>query len=190
MTFHTLDGANRAATEAWIEFGRFRVPLRQRLLLADGAPLELGTRAFELLLALLEADGTLVTKEELLARVWPGIIVGQDNLKAQVFALRRALGENRDFIRTEAGRGYRFIPAARSTVPFSRCQGHIEPRHRSNRRVFSQRTTRRPYSGWPVHASLQKSRGLFVKLPRHRETAKRPNCETWTAEIGRQGDGV
>ena len=51
--FHRLDGANRATAEASLEFGRFRVLLRQRRLLADGVPMELGTRAFELLLALL-----------------------------------------------------------------------------------------------------------------------------------------
>jgi DNA-binding winged helix-turn-helix (wHTH) protein len=60
--FPIFDGANHSAAESSLEFGRFRVLLRQRLLLADGVPIELGTRAFELLLALLEADGSLVTK--------------------------------------------------------------------------------------------------------------------------------
>jgi len=60
--------------EAAIEFGRFRVLLRRRRLLADGVAVELGTRAFDLLLVLLEADGALVTKEKLLNRVWPGIV--------------------------------------------------------------------------------------------------------------------
>jgi hypothetical protein len=55
-----------------LAFGRFRVLLRRRQLLADGVPVEIGTRAFDLLLALLDADGSLVTKEELLSRVWPG----------------------------------------------------------------------------------------------------------------------
>ena len=62
------------SAEAAIEFGRFRVLLRRRRLLADGVPVELGTRAFDLLLVLLEADGALVTKEELLRRVWPGVV--------------------------------------------------------------------------------------------------------------------
>ena len=55
--------------------------MRRRQLLADGVPVELGTRAFDLLLVLLEADGSLVTKEELMSRVWPGIVVSEDNLK-------------------------------------------------------------------------------------------------------------
>jgi DNA-binding winged helix-turn-helix (wHTH) protein len=58
---------------------------------------------------LLEADGLLVTKEELFNRVWPGIVVSEENLKVQVCSLRKALGAHGDVIRTEYGRGYRFI---------------------------------------------------------------------------------
>jgi DNA-binding winged helix-turn-helix (wHTH) protein len=105
-------GANSAA-QASLDFGRFRALLRQRQLLAGGLPVDLGTRAFEILLTLLQADGSLVTKEELLARVWPGIAVAEDNVKVHVSALRKALGEDRDFIRTEFGRGYRFTAAIR-----------------------------------------------------------------------------
>jgi DNA-binding winged helix-turn-helix (wHTH) protein len=106
-----LHGANRsspAAAEAALEFGRFRVLLRRRQLFADGVPVELGTRAFDILLVLLEADGSLVSKEELLSRVWPGVAVSEENLKFQIHALRKALGAERDVIRTEVGRGYRF----------------------------------------------------------------------------------
>jgi DNA-binding winged helix-turn-helix (wHTH) protein len=111
-------GANRsspATDDAPLEFGSFRVLLRQRQLLADGVPVELGTRAFDLLLALLEADGSLVTKEELLSRVWPGIVVSEENLKVQISALRKALGAERDIVRTEFGRGYRFIGVLRAS---------------------------------------------------------------------------
>src|SRR5271165_874865 len=101
------------AASADLEFGRFRVLLRRRQLLADGAPVELGTRAFDLLMVLLEADGALVTKEELVSRVWPGIVVSEGNLKFQVSALRKALGADRDLIQTEIGRGYRFIGVLR-----------------------------------------------------------------------------
>src|ERR1700719_3541442 len=86
--------------EAAIEFGRFRMLLRRRQLLADGVPIEIGPRAFDLLLVLLESDGALVTKEELMSRVWPGIVVAEENLKVQISALRKVLGEDRDFIRT------------------------------------------------------------------------------------------
>src|SRR5262249_14746344 len=141
------DGAHRAPAAASLEFGRFRVLPRQRLLTADGMPVELGTRAFELLLALLEANGTLVTKEQLLARAWPGIVVGEDNLKVQVFALRRALGEDRHFIRTEVGRGYRFTAIVRPTASRSQYQCPMGWRCWSTGGLFPQRITRRPSHG-------------------------------------------
>lgn len=84
--------SHRAIAGEALEFGRFRVLLRQRQLLADGVPVELGTRAFDLLLVLLEADGSLVTKEELMTRVWPGIVVSEENIKLQVSVLRKSAG--------------------------------------------------------------------------------------------------
>ena len=130
--------SSSAKADAALEFGRFRVLLRQRQLLADGVPVELGTRAFDLLLVLLEADGLLLTKEELLSRVWPGIVVSDENLKVQVSALRRALGADRDVIRTEFGRGYRFTGVLRSTsVPDAYCCS-TRARPRSGRTLFPQ----------------------------------------------------
>jgi DNA-binding winged helix-turn-helix (wHTH) protein len=107
------NASHGATADADLEFGRFRVLLRRRQLLADGVPVELGTRAFDLLLVLLDADGSLVTKGELLSRVWPGIVVSEENLKFQVSVLRKALGADRDLIHTEFGRGYRFIGVLR-----------------------------------------------------------------------------
>src|ERR1700736_2116371 len=134
LPLNSADRPSKAAAEETLEFGRFRVLLRQRQLLADGVPIELGTRAFDLLLVLLEADGSLVTKEELLSRVWPGIVVADENLKVQISALRKALGEDRDFIRTEFGRGYRFTAAVRSTLAWGVCQP-TRPRALPNQRV-------------------------------------------------------
>ena len=141
MRCRAHDRANLSAGEPSLAFGRYRVLLCQRRLLADGVPIALGTRAFELLLALVEANRSLVSKQQLLTCVWSGIVVAEDNLKAQVFRLREALGEDRDFIRTEFGRGCRFIAAVRSAVPGRRRQRLIQPRYWSNRRVFSERTT-------------------------------------------------
>jgi len=123
--------SSRAAAEATLEFGRFRVLLRQRQLVTDGVPIELGSRAFDLLLVLLEANGSLVTKEELLSRVWPGIFVAEENLKVHISTLRKALGEDRDFIRTEFGRGYRFTAAVHSTIARSACRRPTQSVHRS-----------------------------------------------------------
>jgi DNA-binding winged helix-turn-helix (wHTH) protein len=104
------------ATEAALEFGDFRAVLRQRRLLSGGVPVELGARAFDILMVLIEADGALVTKDELQRRVWDGVIVSPDNLKVQVAALRKALGEDRELILTDRGRGYRFTAEVRSTA--------------------------------------------------------------------------
>jgi DNA-binding winged helix-turn-helix (wHTH) protein len=130
-------GANRSspAADAVLEFGRFRILLRRRRLVADGVPVELGTRAFDLLLALLEADGSLVTKEELMSRVWPGIVVAEENLKVQISLLRKALGEDRNFNRTEFGRGYRFTAAVRSTFASGACQGPRRRKRPRNQRI-------------------------------------------------------
>jgi hypothetical protein len=88
--------SHRAIAGEALEFSRFCVLLRQRQLLADGVPVELGTRAFDLLLVLLEADGLLVTKEELVSRVWPSVVVTAENVRVHVSALRKALGADRD----------------------------------------------------------------------------------------------
>ena len=165
---HRPDGVNSAATEASLEFGRFRVVPRRRLLLADGVPIELGTRAFELLLALLEADGALVTKGELLARVWPDVVVAQENLKVQVFVIRNALGEDHDFIRTEHGRGYRFAPAVRSNVTWSAFQRPLPLRYWSARRLFPQRSVRRALHGWSMRIE-QPRFGVHAKTTRSGE---------------------
>jgi DNA-binding winged helix-turn-helix (wHTH) protein len=137
-----------AVAAAALEFGRFRVLLQQRQLVADGVPTELGTRAFDLLLVLLEADGSLVTKDELLRRVWPGIVVAEENLKVQISALRKAFGEDRDFIRTEFGRGYRFTAAVRSTVARSVCQRPTRRRDWSSQSLVRQWIFWRPPHGW------------------------------------------
>jgi DNA-binding winged helix-turn-helix (wHTH) protein len=129
---------SRAAVEAMFEFGRFRVLLRQRQLLADDTPIELGTRALDLLLVLLEADGSLVTKDELLSRVWPGFFVSEANLKVQISALRKALGAQRDLIRTDFGRGYRFIGTFRSNGAADVCRHPTRAMLRSGRTRFRQ----------------------------------------------------
>jgi DNA-binding winged helix-turn-helix (wHTH) protein len=140
-------GANRSSSatgEPALEFGRCRVLLRRRRLLADGVPVELGTRAFDLLLVLLEADGSLVTKEELLSRVWPGIVVSEENLKVRVSALRKALGADRDVIRTEFGRGYRLTAVLRSTAAAEASQVSPRPELGSDRTIFPKNCRQSP----------------------------------------------
>jgi len=104
-----------------LRFGRFRLVLHSRELLAGGVPLSVGNRAMDVLFALIEAQGLLVTKDELLNRVWPNTTVEENNLQFQISTLRKVLGEDRDLIRTVSGRGYRFVaevtPEYRSPRP-------------------------------------------------------------------------
>ena len=104
---------NRSEASASFEFGRFRIFPQRRELLADGRPMELGGRAFDVLVALVEANGAVVPKDELISRAWPGRIVQENNLQAQVKALRRAFSDH-DLIRTVVGRGYQFTGEIRA----------------------------------------------------------------------------
>src|SRR5450631_3772569 len=98
-----------AVVAASYRFGRFELSPATRQLLVDHQPAPLGARAFDVLLALLERRDRLVTKNELLDLVWPGLIVEENNLQVQVSALRKLLGPQ--VILSVPGRGYRFIAA-------------------------------------------------------------------------------
>jgi len=100
-------------TPASFEFGRFRMLPQRREVLADGRPVELGGRAFDVLVVLIEANGAVVSKEELMSRVWPGRVVEDNNLQAQIKALRKAFSDH-DLIRTVVGRGYQFTREIRA----------------------------------------------------------------------------
>src|SRR5262245_61379607 len=89
-------------------FGRFSIVPRRRELLVEGLPVELGDRAFDVLMALVDARGTVLAKDELINRVWPGRVVEENNLHVQIAALRKALGADREMICTVAGQGYQF----------------------------------------------------------------------------------
>ena len=108
-----------------IEFGRFRLLPHRRELRADGVAVELGGRAFDVLMVLTEARGALVTKDEILSRVWPDTVVEENNLVVQISALRKALGEDRDFIRTVSGRGYRFVAEISTSMAASEAETRV-----------------------------------------------------------------
>ena len=88
-----------------IRVGDFDLYPSERVLSTDGKPVEIGARAFDMLLVLIENPGRLVTKATLLDRVWPKLVVDENNLPAQIASLRRVLGA--DAIRTVPGFGYR-----------------------------------------------------------------------------------
>src|SRR5882757_5233366 len=99
-----------------VSFGPFRLLAVQRLLLEGDKPVRLGSRAFDILAALIERSGEVVGKEELIARAWPQTVVEDSNLKIQVSALRRALGDGQDgnrYVITVPGRGYNFVAPVR-----------------------------------------------------------------------------
>lgn len=92
-------------------FAQFRLVPDRRLLLAGGEPVKLGSRAFEMLQALVERRQRTVSKQELLDLVWPGLVVEENNLQVQIVTLRKLLGH--PAIATVPGRGYRFtMPVA------------------------------------------------------------------------------
>src|SRR5713101_1873337 len=95
-----------------ISFGPYRLLAAQRLLLEGDRPVRLGSRAFDILAALVERAGEVVGKEQLIARAWPQTFVEESNLKIQMNALRRALGDGQAgnrYVVTVPGRGYNFV---------------------------------------------------------------------------------
>lgn len=94
-------------------FGRFQVRPDERQLLVDGKPVALGARALDLLLCLIEFRDRVVGKDELMQRVWPGVVVEENNLTVQISALRKLLGPQA--VATISGRGYRFVLQASET---------------------------------------------------------------------------
>src|SRR5262247_1228251 len=101
-----------ASPKRFYEFGPFRIDTVKRLLLCDGEPIALKSKCFETLLALVEARGQVLGKDELMRRIWPDTIVEESNLTGYISALRKALGENpreHRYIVTVPGRGYSFV---------------------------------------------------------------------------------
>ena len=101
-------------TATSIVFGPFRPSPMQRVLTEAGAPIHLGSRVFDMLVALLERPGELVSKEELMAKVWPNTCVVPTNIGVLILALRRALGDGlrgSRYVVNIPGRGYCFIAA-------------------------------------------------------------------------------
>ena len=110
----------RPQRKDFISFGPFRFFATQRLLEKDGIPLNLGSRALDLLSALIERAAEVVSKRELMARVWPDLIVEEGSLRFHIASLRKILGDGHSGVRyvtNVAGRGYCFVaPIGRSAA--------------------------------------------------------------------------
>jgi len=107
---HAISGALMDACSAVVlTFRRYRVyPSARRIILGD-REIEVGGRAFDLLVALLRARGEVVSQFEIVRQVWPSTTVDSCNLRFQMGALRKALGPDRDVIKTIRGRGYLIV---------------------------------------------------------------------------------
>lgn len=99
--------SNPLITNVVYSFGRFKLDPATRQLVADGEPVAMGARAFDVLVALVERRERMITKDELLDLVWPGLVVEENNLQVQVSSLRKLLGA--EAISTIPGRGYQFV---------------------------------------------------------------------------------
>ena len=121
MSFKELPGDPAAS----IRIGAFELHPAERVLRTAGKAVELGARAFDLLLVLVEHEGRLANKATLLERVWPRLVVDENNLPAQIASLRRVLGAGA--IRTVAGFGYR-LELTISPVASSAPRQPAEPR--------------------------------------------------------------
>jgi predicted ATPase/DNA-binding winged helix-turn-helix (wHTH) protein len=111
-TGHTTEG---------LSFGPFELLLSERLLTKGGVPVELGARALDILTVLISTPKDVVSKKELMSRVWPDVIVSEGSLRFHMASLRKALGDGKNgarYITTLAGRGYCFVaPISRSGDP-------------------------------------------------------------------------
>jgi predicted ATPase/DNA-binding winged helix-turn-helix (wHTH) protein len=113
------DDLARHPARAYV-FGPFRLMPERQLLMRGETPVRIGGRALDILTVLVDRPGEVIGKRELLSRVWPDLVVEDGNLKVNIAALRRALGEDpgtATYIATVTGRGYRFIAPVQMSVP-------------------------------------------------------------------------
>src|SRR6187455_2655622 len=102
------------------QFGEFLLDVEEGGLWRQGEPVPLTPKAFDVLAALVEQPGRLVSKDELIQKVWPDTFVEESNLAYNVFALRKALGdtaESAQYIETIPKRGYRFVAVVTPLSP-------------------------------------------------------------------------
>jgi predicted ATPase/DNA-binding winged helix-turn-helix (wHTH) protein len=113
-----MDNRDSSAMRGTISIGPFRLSAAERLLEKGGEPVQLGSRALDLLIALVEQAGKVVSQRELISRIWPDVTVEDANLRVHLAALRKALGDGHEgtrYIVNVPGRGYSLVaPTIRS----------------------------------------------------------------------------
>src|SRR5258708_36315702 len=107
-----IQGANVSAPKPeWVYMSQqWEIDLGQRELRAHGMPVPIGNRAFEIISVLVQSAGKLVSKDDLMGRVW-GAIVEENTIQVHISAIRKALGPDRGMLKTASGRGYRLLGA-------------------------------------------------------------------------------
>jgi predicted ATPase/DNA-binding winged helix-turn-helix (wHTH) protein len=159
------------------ESGCWEIDLTRRELRVGGKPVAIGGRAFEIVETLVRSAGQLVTKDELMDRVWHGAIVEENTLQVHIWAVRKALGRDRGLLKTASGRGYRLLGSwiAREAVASATwVEAHAEP------------TTAPPAQGnVPAIAAELVGRGDAVKRVRDLLSAYRAVTLTGPGGIGK-----
>lgn len=124
-----------SANGAVLAFGPYRLMPLQRIILRDSKPLQLGSRAREILVALVERAGEVVEKRELLNRVWPEMVVEEATLRVHINTLRKALREGEAgvrYVESVTGRGYRFVAPVTPEHKMAKAQSSAPPREPEN----------------------------------------------------------
>ncbi|MFN0110531.1 MAG: winged helix-turn-helix domain-containing protein [Blastocatellia bacterium] len=152
------------------DFDRFRIDATERVLLADGEIIPLTQKAFDVLMALVERRGQIVSKDELMELVWPDTFVEEGNLAQNIYTLRKVLGQTsdeQDFIKTIPKRGYRFV----SSVNEHR---DLEPELMAEPAAAFSQTEKTA----PKHS-------VVIQFPADRSAVRQPESESWIRSIGR-----
>jgi len=157
--------------------GGWEIDLTRRELRDGGKPVAIGGRAFEIVETLVRSAGQLVTKDELMDRVWHGAIVEENTLQVHISALRKALGADRGLLKTASGRGYRLLGswiAREAGASATRMEVRAEPA-----------TAPTPQGNVPAIAAKLVGRGDAVKRVRDLLSAYRAVTLTGPGGIGK-----
>jgi predicted ATPase/DNA-binding winged helix-turn-helix (wHTH) protein len=137
-----------------LSFGPFKLLANERLLTKRGVPVELGGRALDILIALISRPSEVVSKQDLMSRVWPDVAVEEGSLRVHMASLRKALGDGKDgarYITTLVGRGYCFV------APVSRADS-LDDAPGSQANSLQDAPANFPHANLPGHPSLMVGR--------------------------------
>jgi predicted ATPase/DNA-binding winged helix-turn-helix (wHTH) protein len=167
--------------------GGCEIDLARRELRLQGEAVPIGGRAFEIIEVLARSAGQLVTKDELMDRVWSGVTVNDNTLQVHIAAVRKALGSYRGMLKTQSGRGYRLLgdwavrdhrPTRASVIPFPQSEGAIAL-------LPSQPAAEAPASNLPVLVTDLVGRSAALPLIRELLSAYRVVTLTGPGGIGK-----